>query len=65
METSKMYLQFFEQEIAMLRWAQMYKDLFIYNDETIRQHLCEYYNKMSEEDKLYAAVTYGIPENRG
>lgn len=28
----------------------------------LKKNLWHYYSKMSEEDKLYVAVTYGIPE---
>ena len=66
MEASKIYLQLFEQEIAILRAKDSMpnKLLRLYDDEIMRQNLVMYYNKMSEEDKLYVAVTYGIPENR-
>lgn len=30
--------------------------------ETLRKNLVKYYSKMSEEGKLYVALTYGIPE---
>lgn len=29
---------------------------------SLKKNLVKYYNDMSEEGKLYVAVTYGIPE---
>ena len=51
-----------------IRYNKLYGDLADESKQEdgcskqLKKNLWHYYNKMSEEDKLYIAVTYGIPE---